>query len=395
MSNRPRRRDLLGALLSGGALAACTGGRPMVPPLAGPPPSERTGPPLSTGPFRFLVARDGGIAFDDGTPAVLRGFAFGNEVYSNDRMPVNHHDARDFARLRAMGMNLVRFYMHYRTFESEAAPYQYLDDGWDWLDRNVGWARQHGVYLILNLHVPQGGYQSTGKGTALWAVRDNQLRLIALWRAIARRYASEPVIAGYDLVNEPVVPHARSEWQQLAQAIARAIRGEDNRHPVVVERVNAVAGDWSNDAMMNFVTIDDPNVIYTFHLYDPFDYTHQYASWVPYLSHREGGTYPNGAGRDRAWLQQRMQAYLAWARHVGAALYLGEFGAIRACFERRRGGLNWVADVADLATEAGIPWTYHVWHEDNFGLYAGHGSLPDPAHANQPMIDLLTRKFAG
>jgi endoglucanase len=41
---------------------------------------------------------------------------------------------------------------------------------------------------------------------------------------------------------------------------------------------------------MNFFVLDDPNVVYTFHFYEPFDYTHQLASWA---KQGEGGRYPD------------------------------------------------------------------------------------------------------
>ena len=74
--------------------------------------------------------------------------------------------------------------------------------------------------------------------------------------------------------------------------------------------------------------------------------------------------------------------------------FLGEFGAIRACYENGRGGLVWMADMVDLLTEAAIPWTCHAWHEDLFGLYRGGGRLPDPGNANQALIELLTHKLS-
>lgn len=385
------RRHCLARLAALGLLGGCGHAVPDRPHGPAAQASLAKAPPLAGGPFRFIRPVGTRLLFEDGSPAVLRGYCFGNDVYADRRLPVTHHDERDYERLRAMGMNLVRFYLHWQTFESDARPGEYLDDGWTWLDRNIDWARRHGVYLILNFHAPPGGYQSTGKGDALWAVRANQLRLAALWRAIAQRYANEPVVAGYDLVNEPVVPRHRSQWQVLAQELARAIRTVDGRHPVIVERVNAVAGDWSNDSQMNFVKVDDPNVIYTFHCYDPFEYTHQFASWT-HLRQREGGPYPQ-RGRDKAFMKSRLDGYIAWAQRNGAALFLGEFGVIRACYENDRGGLVWMADMVDLLTEAGIPWTCHAWHEDAFGLYLGGGRLPDPARANQPLVDLLTHKL--
>ena len=132
-------------------------------------------------------------------------------------------------------MNAVRFYMNYRTFEADAAPGKYLDDGWQWLDDNIAWAKSHGVYLILNMHVPPGGFQSLGNGKALWDRPELQDRLIALWTAIARHCKGEPTIAGYDLLNEPVVTRAASQWHDLAGAHRR-------RHPHRRRRAHAVRG---------------------------------------------------------------------------------------------------------------------------------------------------------
>jgi hypothetical protein len=36
-----------------------------------------------------------------------------------------------------------------------------------------------------------------------------------------------------------------------------------------------------------------------------------------------------------------------------------------------------------------LPTILHVYHEDNFGLYYGYGTLPDPAQANMELIALL------
>jgi len=369
------------------ALTACASTLDYPSPAA---PSLKRALPETTGPHQFLHAAGTQWVDEAGTPVRLRGVAFGNEVYSKNPLPTTHHDETDFARLRAMGMNLVRFYLYYGTLEDDIAPFRYKDSGWDWLDRNVAWARANGVYLILNVHAPQGGFQSLGEGGALWSQPANQERFVAMWRAIAARYAEEPVIAGYDLLNEPVVPHDKREWQQLAQRTASAIREVDRRHTVIVERVNAVAGKWDNDAEMNFVTIDDANLVYTFHFYEPFAFTHTHAPWAN-MAHVEGGQW-NAARRDD--IARALQRYLDWGRRRGVPLYLGEFGLIRAAFEANRNGLGWAADMVDLAEAAHLPWTWHSYHEDYFALYYGYGKPIDPANANHALIDLFRDKLA-
>jgi endoglucanase len=97
--------------------------------------------------------------------------------------------------------------------------------------------------------------------------------------------------------------------------------------------------------------------------------------------------------RNKAFLASQLDRYLAWGHAHGVPLLLGEFGLFRPCFENDRGGLRWVEDMVDLAAQAGLSFTYHAYHEDGFGLYRGDGVI-DPSRANQPLIDLFTRKLA-
>ncbi len=511
----------------------------------------------------LLRVRGAEIVDGAGHPVVLRGAAFGNEVWSNVRIAREHHAEADFARLEALGMNAVRFYLNYRTLESDAEPGKYLEDGFRWLDENVAWARRHGVYLIWNFHVPPGGYQSLGKGTALWDDPGAQTRFIGLWRAIAAHYRGEPVVAGYDLLNEPVVTRSIDQWKDLATRTARAIREVDPEHLLFVERVNSVGDQWKEDADRNFFRIPDPNVVYEFHFYKPFHFTHQGAPWVPFaaadsrypdpsvaevewflltaVAHADQGpklppgdspwtfyagpiftvsdpavvvgkpvlsTHNLGDGRaffddlvleqvdakgaplrtlwrhnpqstrgwyfwkaapagsftvaspghgddaalavtgtrsyanlgadplrfrveqgasyrlsgwmrgehvppdatarielefssskvpvqvrDKAFLAQELGAYLAWGKKQQVPLFLGEWGAIRQSFEGDRGGLRWAADMLDLLIDNRVSFTYHAYHEDSFGMFAGGGGLPDPGKANQALLDLFKARL--
>jgi len=530
--------------------------------LAGDAPARPPGGAVLRDRDELLRVRGAEIVDSKGRPVLLRGVSFGNDVWTNVRLPRKHHDETDYGRVAAMGMNAVRFYMNYRTFEADAAPGKYLDDGWQWLDDNIAWAKRHGVYLILNMHVPPGGFQSLGAGKALWDRPEMQDRLIALWTAIARHCKGEPTIAGYDLLNEPVVTRAPSQWRDLAGRIAAAIRTVDDGHMLFVERLNSVAGDWSEDGDRGFFRIPDPNTVYEFHFYKPFHFTHQNASWVPFtaenvrypdaraevewfLLDRKAGTetspklpvgdspwtfYPGapfrvddpaivigkpllvvkanagkvwfddltleelddagkvkrviweknltgtrgwyfwnkdgkgGAVRsesghgdgasivvagtvgdanlgadvlrfrvtpgatyrlsgwmrgekippqatcqiridffssrakvhdsDRAFVEDEIDAYVAWGKREKVPLFLGETGVIRFGFDEDRGGLRWVSDLLDIARARKLSFTYHAYHEDGFGIYRGSGSLPDPARANTALIDLFTSRLA-
>lgn len=254
-----------------------------------------------------FIHRNGRELVDASGQAVpLLGVAFGNNVWGNPTTPVlTHHDERDFAWLETMGMTLVRFYLNYQLFESDSKPYSYNNAAFLWLDQNVAWAKKHGVRLFLNMHVPQGGFQSNGAGNALWDVSENQARLEALWTAIAKRYHDEPTIAGYDLLNEPRPTKSRDQWVTLATRLTKAVRAAAPQQLIIVERTNSVGDDWSSDKDMNFFTVPDENVAYEFHSYEPFAYSHQFASWVGL---GEGGKYPDPALVDTSGL-----TWYAWS----------------------------------------------------------------------------------
>lgn len=321
----------------------------------------------------------------------LRGVSFGNEVWTDNPLPYTHHNEQDFQRVADMGMNVVRFYLNYKTLEDDSAPYQYKEEGWKWLDQNISWAKKHNIYLILNIHVPPGGFQSNGNGGALWQNPENQQRLKALWHNIAKRYSTEPTIAGYDMLNEPVVTESITQWQHLAQQIADTIWQVDKNHLLIVERLNAINKNWDNvNDDNNLFLIQDENTMYTFHFYSPFKFTHQYASWA---NMGEGGKYPdesisegNGFVRNKAYLQDQLNEYLAFGRKHNVPLYLGEFGVIKDSFLENKGGIDWTSDMLDILVEENIHFTYHVYHEDNFGIYYGYGTPVDPDRANNALI---------
>lgn len=245
--------------------------------------------------YTGFIRASGKLLVDEtGKQYRIKGMAFGNEVWSNSSAPPwnRHHTADSYQELAEMGFNSTRFYLNYGLFESDDAPYTYKEDGFAWLDQNIAWAKAAGIRLVLNMHYPQGGYQSQGDGTALWTEPENQKRLCALWTEIARRYADEPAILGYGLVNEPVVAadsgtESLALWQSVAQTITDGIRTVDKNHMIFVERMCAAqqtdgtAEQWINfNDENNYVHIKDENVVYEFHDYDPHAYTHQGFDWA-------------------------------------------------------------------------------------------------------------------
>ncbi len=225
----------------------------------------------------------------DDTPILLQGVNFSNlhfatwEGAAADIIAAAHHDSTDFQRVADLGMNVVRFNLNYRVFEDDAQPFVYRQDGWQWLDRNLNWARQAGVRVILDLHSPQGGADvgASASGTDLWTDDTNQQRLVALWKEIATRYRDSTWVAAYDLLNEPDPPVdiGPDTWEQLATTLVDSIRSVDPHHLLVVESVLG-APQWFE--------VEDSNVMYDWHFYFPDPYVNEFryqvgrAAWSPY-----------------------------------------------------------------------------------------------------------------
>ena len=94
----------------------------------------------------------------------------------------------------------------------------------------------------------------------------------------------------------------RQQWQDLAARLLAAIRSVDTNHIVFVERPIAVAGDFNPDADMDLFAVDDANVVYEFHFYDPPDYAFQLQPWN---NTPDGGAYPDPtriAGITEQWI---------------------------------------------------------------------------------------------
>ena len=243
----------------------------------------------------FVHADGTRIVGTDGKELLIKGMAFGNNVWNNSNTPdLTHHTEEDYRRLAEMGFNCVRFYLNYNLFENDSAPYSYHESGFEWLDLNIQWAKKHGIGIIFNMHYPQGGYQSQGNGGLLWSDKNNQQRLAELWKAIARRYANEPTVWGYGLVNEPTislsttVQDAVSQCEMLMNMLADEIRSVSPYQAIFCEAgpavITADKGEWIDTAAYYehplYFTLDDDNVIYEFHNYNPFHFTHQAADWA-------------------------------------------------------------------------------------------------------------------
>jgi endoglucanase len=243
-----------------------------------------------------LQVRADRVVDGDGNSVWLRGVELSNWTGqgADADPPSTYADQADYGRIAAMGMNTVAFYFSSDQFEDQGAPGQYLESGFDWLDQHIAWAKASGIRLIPSLVNPPGSSQWTPvcDGNRLWDVQGYQDRTVALWQALAKRYADEPAIAGYDLLVGPVPSTTAEQWQGLASRLVSAVRNVDRQHIVVIEATAGSACTYKEGVLdaTDLFRVDDPNVLYEFSADVPWTYV---AQNLPDQNLGDGGAYPD------------------------------------------------------------------------------------------------------
>ncbi|RXZ81941.1 hypothetical protein EBB07_13135 [Paenibacillaceae bacterium] len=178
----------------------------------------------------------------------------------------------DIDNIKAMGMNVIR--LPFAWFEMMNVDGTFKSTAWDNIDWLIEKADQRDMYVLLDLHTLPGGgcpWGSCGRvgpnPNAFWTTASYQDMVVEIWEAIATRYNGNPVIAGYDLINEPLLDYSE-DGDDVAQKSAyydrlyRAVRAIDPDHTIYF----AAFFGW------NAITAPGvygwENVVYEVHPYD-------------------------------------------------------------------------------------------------------------------------------
>jgi hypothetical protein len=175
----------------------------------------------------------------------------------------------DIERIAASGFDHVRLPINSRAIQDDDG--QPIEAGYAMIDRLIEWCRRHRLWVLLDLHGAPGGQTGTniddsphGKPELFMEPRYRELTL-RLWRDLATRYASETVVLGYDLLNEPLP----NEWQhvyadelvELYRDLTAEIRAVDRDHLIVYE-----GSHWATNWSI-FTEVWDGNSLLQFHKY--------------------------------------------------------------------------------------------------------------------------------
>lgn len=173
----------------------------------------------------------------------------------------------DIKYIASLGIDHVRLGFDQIVLESE--PYVYRERIIELLRSFVSWCQKYNMRPIFNLHKAIGNYCDIIEETSLLDSQELQKRFIALWVMLENEFHDDNEIM-FELLNE-VRDVPTEGWISLADKTVNAIRALNS------ERYIIIGGAWWNhpNELNKLKVYDDDYIIYTFHNYDPSEFTHQ------------------------------------------------------------------------------------------------------------------------
>ena len=239
------------------------------------------------------------------------------------------HD--DIKYLKQIGCNHIRLPFHYKLFTQDLYMGQ-RNAGFTYFDRIIDWCREEKLYVLLDMHCAPGGQTGDNIDDSygypyLLKSKSSKDVMTAIWVDIAKKYKDEPVIVGYDLINEPVAHYFQDEIDALNTELlslykqtVSAIRKVDKKHTIFLN-----GSIWSGNFNVFKEMIDD-NVVYEFHKY-----------WFDVN-------------------QNAVQNYVDFSNQHQVPIYLGESGENTD---------EWVHDFRSLLDDNNINWCFWPYKKMN------------------------------
>lgn len=323
---------------------------------------------------------------------LTRGINLAHWFSQNSYIDPNYVTDKDWQTISSLGFKHVRLTIDPDILFDETNPTNLNEKYLGYIDDALDALETRDLSAIINIH-------AKGEFNQRLAKDDGFVNsFVQFWKSFAAHLnhrsaeqvflesLNEPAF-GFHLQDSPDVDPIQ-RWNEVQTKLLVAIREAAPNHTLI-----AKAFDWESvDGLKTLTPVEDPNVVYNFHFYEPMPFTHQGANWIndeftdlydlpyPYNQQKCEEVIPRILDEkaktiaesycnekwDAAKLEARIAKAATWAKENNVLLTANEFGVYRS-FVAREDRLNWIRDVRVLLEKYDIGWA--MWeYSSGFGL---------------------------
>ena len=330
--------------------------------------------------FILLITLSFGYNLDSQEVPFNRGINLTNwfQARSPGAIQFGKYGKADFENIQSLGCDVIRLPINLHSMTLGAPEYKPDPLFLTFLDSAVAWAEELGLHLILDNHTFDPSANTDPNVENI---------LVKVWGHMAQYYKDRYENLYYEILNEP---HGIDDaiWGEIQRKAIQTIREHDQEHTIIVGGAN-----WNSFHNLELIPqYEDDNLIYTFHFYDPFLFTHQGSTWnTPSMDELKGIPFPYDEAEmpplhskyNGTWIQNIYDDYptdgveekvremldiaVAFREERNLPIFCGEFGVYDMVSEPND-RVYWYGVVREYLEENEIPWTMWDYH-GGFGIF--------------------------
>lgn len=307
---------------------------------------------------------------------------------------------KDFKYIATLGFDHVRIPVDEdQMWDDKGNKYT---NAFELLHKGIEWSFKNNLKVIIDLHIIRS-HSFNNAVNLLWTVPEEQNKFIKLWRDLSselKNYPNDKL--AYELMNEAVTDNP-DNWNQLFARTLADIRKSEPFRKVVLG-----SNRWQSVTTFKDLKIpdNDPNIILSFHFYDPHLFTHYKAHWSFNGPYNGPVKYPGQIIEKKDIVGQNLKPEaldelirrngvytkdtlvnlvkmaVSVAKQYNLQLYCGEWGCLKTMDNTMR--LQWITDVRSIMEKNNIAWT--LWD-----YRGGFGIVDDKNRPDQAFIDVLVK----
>ncbi|MFA5388183.1 MAG: glycoside hydrolase family 5 protein [Candidatus Omnitrophota bacterium] len=260
----------------------------------------------------------------------------------------------DFKNIANLGFNCVRLPFNHKLIENQDKNHSINKNGIGLLKKAVSWCKKRDIYCILDMHAAPGSqnqdwHADSDGEMSLWKDKKCRERYYRLWEELAENFKGEEGVAGYNILNEPVIKKGGAGiLRPFYKEAVKRIRAVDSGHIIFLE-----GNIWSQ----RLEDIGEPfadNLSYSIHFYHPLEFTFNFHRDLSYPGRINGETW------NFKKIKEILGTYHGYSKKWNVPVFAGEFGVNSRC-GKCSGELEWVRDTLECFKEFGFHWTYWTY----------------------------------